>query len=44
MTLSHSEDQEYGAVFSGPRFNFFPVSYDTTIAETVLHDTLTKEN
>lgn len=40
MSLNQHIDKFFGAVFAGPSYNFFPVTYDSTIADTVLHDTL----
>jgi len=41
--LVTEKDNEYGAVFTGKSYNFFPMAYDTTIADTVMHDTYTTE-
>jgi len=40
--LVTENDNEYGAVFTGKSYNFFPMAYDTTIADTVMHDTYTE--
>jgi hypothetical protein len=41
--MEHEGDQEYGAVFTGGNYNFFPMAFDTTIAEVVGHDTYTRK-
>jgi hypothetical protein len=44
MKMDIQDDKYFGAIFTGANYNFFPVAFDTTIAETVIHDSYTTEN